>query len=217
MLWIVIEILAAVTGIIYVFLEVKKTRKMWYWMIVSSILNGIAFVHKGFLSMTVIQIYYIVTAVYGIAKWTKVVDAAVEQYGYEDPKTRKSVAIVRPDSKKIAVSSAIALVLFAVMSFISMHSSAPSAGDIPGKPYWDAGIAVLSMLATYWLTQSYYAQWYVWLVVNITGIVVFLFPVFTGHSESAMIPIGLTYVIYLVNNIRGIINWRKHGVIVDNV
>ncbi len=210
-IWNVLELLAMVSGLVYVILEIKKTRRMWRWMIVSSLFNIAVFAHRGFLSMTLIQIYYIVTAVYGIITWSKVVESAKQQHG---PERGKKVAIVPFNPRRAAVSVAVAAVVYAVLSFISVRNYRPLPGDIPFKPFCDALVAVLSMLATYWLSQSWFAQWYIWIVVNTLAIVMFLFPIFSGHAESALPLIGVLYVLYMVSCIVGVINWKRHGVIV---
>ena len=67
-----LEILAMVVGIYYVYLEIRKTRLLWYVCILTSILNIFVYWHNNYLSMTLIQFYYIVTAIYGIYSFTKI-------------------------------------------------------------------------------------------------------------------------------------------------
>lgn len=210
-IWKVLELLAMVTGLVYVILEIKKTRKMWHWMIVASVFNAFVYAHNGFLAMTLIQVYYIVTAVYGIITWSKVVESAKQQHG---PERGKKVPVVSFAWKRAAISGCIAVAVFCILTAVSLRTYTPSVGDIPGKPYWDSAVAVLSMLATYWLSQSWYAQWYVWVAVNLAAIAMFLYPVFTGHPEVALPLMGVLYVLYMASTIVGMINWKRHGVVV---
>jgi len=214
-IWNVLEVAAVVTGMIYVFLQVKQTRRMWRWMIIASIFNGIVFFHKEFYSMTVIQFYYIGMSIYGLYKWTNVKKSGIEQHGPDDPKHRTKIGIIKPSPKKILLSAAVAAVAFAVLVTVCSANYTYVEGDIPYKPYWDAALAVLSMYATYLLSQSYISNWYVWITVNIAAIVAFLYPVFVGHPERAIVMFGLLYVYYLVTCIVGLINWKKKGVYVD--
>lgn len=212
--WDVLEVVAVVSGMIYVFLQVKKTRRMWRWMIVSSVFNGIVFSHKEFYSMTFIQLYYIGMSIYGLYTWTGVIGRAVEQHGPEDRVHRTKIAVVKPSFGKILISTLVSVVAFIGMSYVTNLSYSPVPGDIPFKPYWDAAVAVLSMLATFYLSQSYILTWYIWLAVNVLGIIMFLYPVFVGHSEQALVLVGLLYVYYLVTSAFGLANWRKNGVVV---
>lgn len=214
-LWDVLELLAIIFGFIYVLLEVKKTRKMWYTMIIASVFNLLVFFHEHFWAMAAIQIYYIVTAIYGIAQWTDVIEAAVEQYGEVDRKHRKEIAVVRMDRRKAIISSALACVAAVVFVLVTSGGYQQAPGDVPGKPYWDAVVAALSMLATYWLSQSYYEQWYIWVVVNVSGIVMFLYPLFSGHPENALFGMGLLYLAYLVISVTGLVNWKRNEVLIQ--
>ena len=213
--WDVLELLAIIFGFIYVLLEVKKTRKMWYVMIVSSLFNLVVFFHQHFWAMAALQVYYIVTAIYGILQWTDVIEAAIEQYGEVDRKHRKEIAVVRMDRRKAIVSSALAVIAAVVFVEVTAGRYSYMPGDVPGKPWWDAVVAALSMLATYWLSQSYYEQWYVWVVVNVSGIVMFLYPVFTGYPENALPGMGILYVAYLVISIVGLVNWKRNRVLIE--
>ena len=77
----------------------------------------------------------------------------------------------------------------------------------PGQPYWDAFIAVGSMVGTFFLSKSYMCQWYVWIVLNVITVGVFLY--------SGMYWISLMYVVYIVLALFGIRNWRRNGVYVE--
>ena len=61
-----LEIIAMFVGIYYVYLETRKTRLLWYVCILTSILNIFVYWHNNYLSMALIQVYYIVMAFYGI-------------------------------------------------------------------------------------------------------------------------------------------------------
>lgn len=213
-IWNLLEIFAVITGMYYVYLQVKQTRRMWRWMIVASIFNAVVYFHKGFYSMTIIQFYYIGMSIYGIIKWSAVFEKALEQHGPDDRKARTKIAIKVPTKKRLALAFGAAAVAFVGMLLITRSNYTYIPGDVPYKPYWDAAVAVLSMLATYLLSQSYIQNWYVWIIVNVTGITMFLYPVFVGHSEQALVLVGLLYCYYLCTSIIGLINWKKKGVIV---
>ena len=206
-----LEVAAMILGVIYVFYEILKSRKMWYYMIVASIVNILVYTHNGFPAMVMIQFYYIVSAIYSIIKWTRVRAAAIEKYGYEDPKKDLQVAIVKMNPRKAIISSLIAVAVFILLASLLSHYAA-SGSEVykvafAGQPWWDAFIAVGSMLATYWLSQSYYEQWYLWMVINVVSVVVFYL--------SGMPWMALLYAAYIVMVIIGMITWRRHGVYVD--
>ena len=78
-IWGWLEILAMIVGIYYVYLEIRKTRLLWYVCILTSVLNIFVYGHNSFLSMAVIQVYYIVMAFYGLHAFKELgEDAAAE-------------------------------------------------------------------------------------------------------------------------------------------
>ena len=104
-----LEIIAMFVGIYYVFLEIRKTRLLWYVCILTSILNIFVYWHNNYLSMTLIQVYYIVMAFYGIHAFKEIKEEAIEEYGAERNPTGQKVAIRRFDWKTGGVTLAIAV------------------------------------------------------------------------------------------------------------
>ncbi len=202
-----LEIFAMFVGIYYVYLEIKKTRLLWYVCILTSVLNIFVYWHNNFLSMTVIQFYYIVMAFYGIHAFREIKEEADAEYG-EGKDQGDKVLIRRFEWKTGAVVLAIAVpVYFAVAHILSVYADLHGTALFPGQPWWDAFIAVGSMIGTFFLSKSYMCQWYVWIVLNIITVGVFLY--------SGMYWMALMYVVYIVLGIFGIRNWRRNGVYVD--
>lgn len=201
-----IEMVGMVIGYIYVLLQVKKTRKMWYFWLASSVLNIVVYYHSGFYSMMALQFYYIVAAVYGMAQWNKTVDEAKEKYGSR--KTGKEVLVRKFEWKKGLVSTLIAVVAYALLVPVFKHfSDASGTAVFASQPYWDTLVAVFSMLATYWLSQSYIEQWIIWLFINAISIVIY----FMGGIYFY----AVLYIAYFIMAIVGIINWKKNAYYVD--
>lgn len=201
-----IEIVGMIIGFIYVLFQVKKTRKMWYFWLASSLLNIVVYYHSGFNSMMALQFYYIVAAIYGMAQWNKTVDEAKEKY--HERKTGKEVLVRKFEWKKGVISTVIAIAAYIALVPVFKHFSVVTGTAVfASQPYWDTLVAVLSMLATYWLSQSYIEQWIIWIVVNAISIVIY----FMGGIYFYTI----LYVAYLAMAIIGLINWRKNAYYVD--
>ncbi len=211
--WKIIELLAMAFGVAYVVLEVKKAHSMWLFMIIASVLNILVYFHSRFISMGLIQFYYIVLSAYGIRAWAKERKDAAEQHGGVNPETEGKLLVRRLNVRRALISSAIALAGFAGLAILFTRLQTPAPGDIPGKPIWDAAVAVLSMLATYWLSQSWREQWLIWMVVNVAAVIMFVYPFFNGGS--GLLWMGLLYVIYIVSCIIGIRNWYFRSVFVE--
>ena len=203
-----LEIAAMFVGIYYVYLEIRKTRLLWYVCILTSILNMIVYWHNNYVSMTVIQVYYIVMAFYGIHAFREIKEEAIEEYGAERNPTGQKVAIRRFSWKTAGTALAIAVpVYFLLVHIIRTYAELYGGLSFPSQPWWDAFIAVGSMIGTFFLSKSYMCQWYVWIGLNIITIGVFLY--------SGMYWMAAMYVCYIVMSVFGIRNWRRNGVYVD--
>ena len=203
-----LEIIAMFVGIYYVFLEIRKTRLLWYVCILTSILNIFVYWHNNYLSMTLIQVYYIVMAFYGIHAFKEIKEEAIEEYGAERNPTGQKVAIRRFDWKTGAVTLAIAVAAFFVLApMLKVYATTHGTLLFPSQPYWDAFIAVGSMVGTFFLSKSYMCQWYIWIVLDLITVGVFLY--------SGMYWMSVMYVCYIIMSLIGIRNWRINGVSVD--
>ena len=203
-----LEIIAMFVGIYYVFLEIRKTRLLWYVCILTSILNIFVYWHNNYLSMTLIQVYYIVMAFYGIHAFKEIKEEAIEEYGAERNPTGQKVAIRRFDWKTGGVTLAIAVAAFFVLApMLKVYATTHGTLLFPSQPYWDAFIAVGSMVGTFFLSKSYMCQWYIWIVLDLITVGVFLY--------SGMYWMSVMYVCYIVMSLIGIRNWRINGVYVD--
>ena len=203
-----LEIFAMVAGIYYVILEIRKTRLLWYVCILTSVLNIFVYWHNNYVSMTAIQFYYIIMAFYGIHAFREIKEEAIEEYGEERNPTGQKVAIRRFSWKTGAVALGIALPVYFVLAHI-IRAYAESHGGLlfPSQPWWDAFIAVGSMIGTFFLSKSYMYQWYVWIVLNVISVGVFIY--------SGMYWIAAMYVVYIILAVIGLRNWKINGVYVE--
>ena len=207
-IWGWLEILAMVVGIYYVFLEIRKTKLLWYICILTSVLNIFVYWHNSFLSMTVIQVYYIVMAFYGLHAFKEIKEEAdAESAGGQKP-AEDQVLIRRFDWKTGSVVLAIAVAAyFAVAHMLKVYAETHGTALFPSQPYWDAFIAVGSMVGTFFLSKSYMCQWYVWIGLDLLTVGVFLY--------SGMYWMAVMYVVYIILCFFGIRNWRRNGVYVE--
>ena len=203
-----LEILAMVVGIYYVYLEIKKTRLLWYICILTSILNIFVYWHNNYLSMTVIQVYYIVMAFYGIHAFRELKEEAEAEYGGAVDEKKDQVLISRFDWKTGGVTLAIGVAAyFLLVPILKVYAQTQGTLLFPSQPYWDAFIAVGSMIGTFFLSKSYMCQWYVWIILDSITVGVFIY--------SHMYWMALMYVCYIVMSFFGIRHWRKYGVYVE--
>jgi len=202
-----LQIAAMIVGFIYVYFEIKKSRKMWYFWLLSAILNIFVYYQSRYFSMMLIQFYYIGSSIYGIVQWNKVLKDSLEQHGPDDRKHGDmKIGVKLMEKRKGLISAGIAVVVFLILAPIFNRFVGEDV-IFQGQPYFDTAVAVLSMLATYWLSQSYMEQWYIWIVVNVVSIPIYI--------AGGLYWMTLLYVAYLVMSFIGLYQWKKHGVIVE--
>ncbi len=190
------EIFAAVMGITYVTLEVLQKRSMWVMLFITSICYGIVYYITGLYAMMALQFYYIYMAISTFIVWGRNSRA-------EEKANQSNTGIeIRKLNPRVALTSiGVSAVAFVALGFIFGLTDNP-------RPWIDSAAAVLSMLATYWLSKKYIEQWYVWIVCNAISIWLYI--------SQGMWPTMILFVAYTIMSITGIFLWRKKGVVISD-
>ena len=145
-----IEIFGALTGIIYVVLEILKRRTMWVVGIVSSLVYVYVFAHAGFYAMAGLNLYYVAISVYGLWRWK-----------------------ISPDICHVSKRTALFCLLATVLIFLLLTLLLGRFTNAP-MPCADALITSMSVVATWMLSRSFLEQWWVWIVANLLAVCVYL-------------------------------------------
>lgn len=198
-----IEVFGAITGIVYVFLEIRQT--IWLWpvgIITSAVYIWVFFTGKLYADMS-LQVYYLVISFMGWYWWTR--GAAHRAQDTEKKKEvkngrkgewEKAELMVTRLKLRIGVILAIVFILlYAIMWFILSRFT-----DSP-VPEWDSFITSLSIVATWMLARKIYEHWLLWIVVNSTAAVLFL--------ARGLYPTVILYVVYGIMSFAGLKAWKK--------
>ena len=181
-----IEIFAAVTGVLYVLLEILQKNAMWVIGILTGAACAFSFAVQHVWASMGLNIYYLAVSVIGLYKWRK--DSV--EVGDGEIHLRKL-----PGS--VMAWSAVAFVLGSLALTWVLRKTGDAA------PLLDASAAVLSVIATWWLAQSYLRQWILWIVADIMSTALCLQ---TGQWWMA----GL-YLVYSASAVYGYYHWKKKG------
>ena len=73
-------------------------------------------------------------------------------------------------------------------------------------PLIDATSTVLSVIAMLLMVKQYLEQWYLWVIVNTVSIIMWAVSLSQGSGDYATL---LMWIIYLLNSLYGLYNWRK--------
>lgn len=88
---------------------------------------------------------------------------------------------------------------------ISLWGSFMSAKTDASYPYWDASIAMLSIIGQILMTRRYIENWHWWIVVNAISVPLYL--------AKGLYPTAAVYAVSLAMAIGGLIAWRKAEVL----
>ncbi len=198
-----IEVFGAVTGIIYVFLEIRQT--IWLWpvgIITSAVYIWVFFTSKIYADMS-LQIYYLVISILGWYWWARGSERRAQSSGQEleggngrrGEGEKEELQVTR-----ITLKTGIVLAIVFVLLYFGMWLILNRLTDSP-VPVRDAFITSLSIVATWMLARKIYEHWYLWIIVNFVSAVLFL--------TRGLYPTVILYVVYGVMSFGGLVAWKK--------
>lgn len=214
----ILEIFGTVTGLLYVWLEIKHRRSMWIVGIVMSVCYIVVFGVEALYASMGLYVYYLGMSLYGWFKWgaqpqQKQPQQQQQQQLQPDPNPERNPDFTLdsnperspdpgPERKPVHIDASTAWVVaglltvgfggvWAVLRFLTDHPA----------PAMDAAITILNMVATWLLTRSIVEQWLLLVVANILAIILY------AHT-GLWFTTGL-YLVYLGASVIGYINWKR--------
>jgi nicotinamide mononucleotide transporter len=186
-----IEITGAITGLVYVILEIRQKRAMWIVGALSALMYIVVFFNSSLYAAAILQFYYVVVSVYGWRKWGRI--------SSEMPNERADEITVKLPVKRALYSLGAAAAGFVIILLILDNFSED---PYPGA---DAFVAVASMLATWWVSGKHIENWIVWIIADVAAAMLFFWQ---GLYATAIL-----YVVYAIAAVAGYIHWRKFPVV----
>jgi len=182
-----IEIFALVTGIAYVVLEILQKNAMWVLGILTGAACAFSFGVQHVWASMGLNLYYVAMSVVGLVQWRKASAQVAEGEIH-----------LQALPKKVGVWS---VLVFFVGSLVVIQLLRAT-GD--AQPFLDGTAAVLSVIGTWWLAQSYLQQWMLWILANILTTTLCIC---TGQYWMALL-----YTAYIASAVYGYYHWKKYGV-----
>ena len=177
-----IETIAFVLGVINVTLVVK--RSIWNYPVALAMVALYAriFFEAKLYSDALLQLFFVVVNLYGWWAWRRV--------STREGDIRVATMAGR-DRWKWAAGSALAIALWGTI----MHRFTDAS-----YPWWDAGVAIVSIAAQIMLARRLIENWWLWIVVDIVSIGL--------YTAKGLWLTTLLYVIFLGLAVWGLIDWR---------
>lgn len=178
-----IEIIGAIVGLLYLWLEYKAS--IWLWpagVVMPLFYIYIFFVGKFYADMS-IHIYYLGASIYGWIRW------ATDRRTAHGLQIR-SLPVLRWFPLATVFVALLALIAWTLLRFT----------DSP-VPLGDAATTALSIVAMWLLTHKYKEHWLLWTVVNAGSATLYLW--------RGLYPTGLLFGIYAAVSVFGYLKWLK--------
>lgn len=186
----IFEIIGAVIGLAYLYLEYKANVWLWPVGIVMSLFYVIIFFHGKFYADAAVYLYYIGANAYGLFLWTRSRKQSIEKNV-----TKDELAITHVPANRILPIGLITIVLWMVL-----YGILKTVTDSP-IPLGDAFTTAVSIVATWMLAQKYLEQWMLWIVVNLVSSILYFW--------KGLYPTGVLFIVYVIVAVLGYFRWKK--------
>ena len=184
-----LEILAAIVGLIYLILEYKASVWLWLFGVISPILYIYEFYINGVYANMAIQIYYVIACIYGIMVWKGMI-------GKKQNNEKPSIASI---PRRYVFPTIVTTLVLCIA--IPLVLKAYTDSDV-----WlfDGISTALSIVGMWMLAKKYYQQWILWIIVEPLIIITSL--------QAQMYATAILYVVYTVIAIMGYIKWKREAI-----
>ncbi|MCM1079755.1 MAG: nicotinamide riboside transporter PnuC [Bacteroidales bacterium] len=188
-----LDILGAVLGLFYLYLELKENILMWVAGAIMPVVYTIVLYRAGLYADCCMEFYYFLAAVYGFYSWRRrpKYNATVVNNGKSTPILRISHIPLRTMGILVLMTLVLWAALWAFLQFCTDSS----------VPMLDALTTALSVTGLWMLSRKYIEQWWVWLVVDAISSSLY---VYKGIYARAML-----YALYTVIAFYGFHAWRR--------
>jgi nicotinamide mononucleotide transporter len=176
------EIVAAVFGVISVFLSTRQNVWSWPTSLVNVSMYSWFFLHQKLYALMVLQGFFFAISVYGWYEWL---------FGGTQ-KTELKVSRIPP--RLGATLGAITVVATAAIWFVLEHHTEDPAPGI------DAMFFAVSLTAQWMMARKYFECWPIWVAINVISVPFFFFQ----HSYPTMVQ----YAVFLVLATQGWRHWK---------
>lgn len=183
------ELLAVLSALIYVVLAAKENIWCWPAALVSTVIYTVIFYDVYLWMDSLLQVYYLVMALYGWYCWRKVLP----------------LDNTKPDAFELAQTIQTWSLLFHAKVIVLLTACSLTIGWLMASytptdfPYLDATTTVFAVFATYLVTKKVLENWLYWIVIDVVSIYLYL--------EKGLQPTAVLFGLYVVMAIVGYALW----------
>jgi nicotinamide mononucleotide transporter len=182
-----IELFGVLSGLIYIYFEIKASIYLWPVGIITAAFYIAVFFQAKFYADMGLQVYYLLIFIYGFYVWIKKDKTACSD--------KKVIHIRNITRKELVIYSIFRIVSYNIIYFILKNYT-----DSP-LPAWDSFTTSLSIIATFMLAHKIIEQWWIWIVVNIVSLGLYIY--------KDLYMTAFLFIVYGIMAVVGFFEWKK--------
>lgn len=182
-----LELVAMLLALAYVILAAQGSIWCWPAAFMSTALYTVIFYDVSLLMDSILNIYYLVMAVYGYWLWQK--------NNQQEEHNQQGFSVI---SLSMLWHAKVAIVLTLISIVLGYIMANYTHADFP---YLDTFTTVFAIFATYLVTQKILENWLYWLVIDFVSIYLYL--------EKELHPTAFLFMIYVLIAAYGYIKWHS--------
>lgn len=179
-----IELIGAVIGLLYLYLEYKANKWLWPVGVVMPVVYVWIFFQSKFYADMGVNIYYFFASIYGWIYWTR-----------HKQQEERELPVTHTPRRHLLPLAVVGVALFAAIAYILVRYT-----DSP-VPYGDSFTTALSILGMWLLARKRVEQWLFWFMVNIVSCGLYLW--------KGLYPTSILFAIYSIISVFGYFKWKR--------
>jgi len=188
-----LEIFGTISGLLYLYLEIKQRPAMWIVGIINAIIYLLVFFNAKIYADASLQVYYVSVSVYGLMLWRRSILGT---------QTESSKQVQTIEYRMMSSSMWCYIIVASTILTLAMYAILSRYTDSP-VPMGDAITTSLSIVATWMLAKRFIEHWGFWVVINTISIYIY----WIRELNYTV----LLYLFYGIFAIVGLYTWKKQG------
>lgn len=177
-----LEIIGALIGLLYLWLELRASIYLWPVSIIMPLVYIFIYYQAGLYADFGISIYYTLAAIYGWCCWKR-------------KRSEAEIPITRIPLRLLPVLSLVFMALLMGISYILIHFTDSTV------PWTDSFTTALSILAMWMLARKYLEQWWAWALVDLVSCGLYIY--------KGLYFTSLLYGLYTLIAVWGYYRWKR--------
>jgi nicotinamide mononucleotide transporter len=181
------EAVAVILALAYLILAIRRSLWCWLCAFISTAIYIVLMAHTGLVMDTLLQVYYLVMAVYGYIEWRRGISESGE------------LAVVSWTWRQHLFAVAAVLVVTVINAWLLQYVY------IARSPWLDSLVTWGSVLTTWMVARRVIENWLYWIVVDSIGAYL--------YYSRGLTATALLFIVYVGMVIHGYVVWRRSRVL----